>query len=906
MPRQRWLWILIGLALALGLASTALARFYTEILWFKEVGYISVFTKILKARWGIGLAGGVLFFLVAFLNLEAVIWKRRDLTLVGGLVMPVPLPLPAGITRWVALIAAIVGFLGGVAAYSQWHIILAYFNATPFNIKDPFFGKDVGFYIFSLPFISLIQQHLWVALLAALLLAGVLYFVLGDLRFGPRRILANRRARVHLSVLAAILFALKAWGYQISTWNLMYSPRGVAFGASYTDIYAQVPAYRVLMIASIAGMAVSLLGLAMRNFRWIGVAVVGLVGLSIVVGYAYPAFMQQFTVSPNELAYEAPFIEKNIQFTRDAFGLNKIQVVEYPAEDSLSKEDIEKNPGTIENLRLWDYRALKDTYSQVQEIRMYYRFNDVDIDRYVVNQRYRQVLLSARELDVNLLPAEARTWINIHLKYTHGYGLVMSPSSEVTREGMPAFYFMDVPPKTTTDLVITRPEIYFGELTDHYIIVKTKEPEFDFPRTDTEAIEPTFYEGTAGIPLSSFLNRLAFMLRFRDYQILVSGAITPESRIVMRRNIVERVKAIAPFFMYDSDPYLVLADGRLYWFIDGYTVSANYPYSQPDSVTGVNYIRNSVKAVIDAYNGSVVFYRADEEDPILRTYEKIFPGLVKPMSEMPPNLLAHIRFPQDLFMVQSRMLLTYHMTNPQVYYNKEDYWEIPKEVYANQEKPVEPYYLVLTIPGEPAPEYVLITPFTPTGKPNMTAWLAVRCDPAHYGEMILFMLPKDKLIPGPMQVESLFAQNPLISEAMTLWGQVDSQVIRGNLLTIPVNGSFLYVEPLYIQAERVKIPELKRVLMYAGGKVVMGTSVQDALNQLLGAATTPPSGVTPPTGATDLAGLIARANQLYSEAQSKLRAGDWSGYGEAMEELGRVIAEMQRLSGQTAPAVPSP
>jgi len=905
MPRQRWLWILVGIAVALAVASTGIATFYTDFVWFMETGYLSVFTTILKAKWGTGLLGGLFFFLATLVNLKVIMWRRQDLTIVGGLIMSEPVQFPGRVGRWSILAALIVGLLGGIAAFSQWHVVLSHFNATPFGIADPFFGKDVGFYIFNLPFVSLLHQHLWIAFLVSLVLAAVLYFIFGDLRFGPRRLIVDRRARVHLSILAAILFSLKAWGYQINIWDLMYSPRGVAFGASYTDIHAQVPAYRTLIVASLVGTAISLLGLVMRNLRWVGFSVLGLIVLSVVVGYAYPAFMQQFTVSPNELAYEAGFIEKNIQFTRDAFNLTKVKDLEYPAEDVLTREAVDRNPETIRNLRLWDYRVLKDTYSQVQEIRMYYRFNDVDIDRYIVNGQYRLVLLSPRELDINLLPQEAKTWVNLHLKYTHGYGLVMSPSSEVTRDGMPVFCFMDVPPRTTTDLKIDRPEIYFGELTNHYVILKTKEPEFDYPRTDTEGIQPTFYEGKAGIELRGFLRKLAFMLRFRDYQILVSGAITPESVILIRRNVTERVAAIAPFFMYDKDPYLVLAQGKLYWFIDGYTVSANYPYSQPDPVTRINYIRNSVKAIVDAYDGTVTFYRVDDKDPILKTYEKIFPGLLKPMAEMPPELKNHIRYPQDLFQIQSRVLMTYHMTNPQVYYNKEDYWEVPREVYGNTERTVEPYYLVLTIPGESKSEYILMTPFTPRGKPNMTAWLGARCDPEHYGNMILFTLPKDKLIPGPMQVESLFAQNPAISEAITLWGQVGSQVIRGNLLSIPVDGSFLYVEPLYIQAEKVKIPELKRVLMYGGGKVVMGTSVEDGLNKLLGQVVLPPTETGPTEPVMDLNSLIARAAKLWSEAQASLREGDFAGYGRAIDELGNVLNEMQRMTGGTPPA-PSP
>ncbi len=901
MRGRRWLWVLVGLAVFLALAGTGMAVFYTDILWFKEVGYLSVFTKILGARVGIGLAGGLLFFLITFLNLKAVMWRRSELNLVGGLIMPIPVSLPRRLGRYILLVSAVVGILGGIAAYSQWHVILAFLNRTPFEITDPFFAKDVGFYIFSLPFIRLIQQHLWAALSAALVVSAVAYFVLGDVRFAPRRLMVDRRARAHLSILAALLFSLKAWGYQINVWDLMYSPRGVAFGASYTDIHAQVPAYRLLVYVALAGALISLFGLAVRSFRWVGYSVAGLFILSLVAGYAYPAFMQQFTVSPNELAYELPFIEHNIKFTRSAFSLDAIVPSAYPAAQDLALSDIKRDIDTVRNFRLWDYRVLKDTYTQVQEIRMYYKFNDVDVDRYLVNGEYREVMLSPRELDIRSLPPEANTWVNLHLKYTHGYGLVMSPVSEVTGAGQPSFYFSDVPPKTSTDLRLERPEVYFGELTDQYIVVNTKEPEFNYPRAESEDIEPTFYKGEAGVPLKGVLAKLSFMLRFTDYQIMVSGAITPESRLIMKRNIIERISTIAPFFMYDKDPYLVVAGGRLVWIVDGYTVSANYPYSQPDPQSGLNYIRNSVKAVVDAYDGKVAFYQADSKDPIVRTYAKIFPDLLKPMESMPPEIMSHIRVPEDLFKMQSRMLLTYHMTDPNVYYNKEDYWELPKEIYGQAEQVVEPYYVVLTLPGEDEPEYLLITPFTPRGKPNMTAWLGARCDPAHYGQMILFTLPKDRLIPGPMQVESLMAQNPQISQSMTLWGQVGSQVIRGNLLSIPIKDSLLYIEPLYIQAERVKIPELKRVLMYYGGRVVMGITVDDALTQMFGPGLPETPGGTPetPGQAADVKSLAASAARLWEEAQERLRAGDWAGYGRAVEELGRVLSDLDRVAGGT-------
>jgi len=448
---------------------------------------------------------------------------------------------------------------------------------------------------------------------------------------------------------------------------------------------------------------------------------------------------------------------------------------------------------------------------------------------------------------------------------------------------------------------LDRPEIYFGELTNQYILVNTKEPEFDYPLATSEDIAPTFYQGKGGIPAGNLLSRLAFMLRFRDYQIVVSGAMTSTAKMVFRRNIMERVKAIAPFFMYDNDPYMVVADGRLHWIIDGFTVSANYPYSQPDTTTGLNYIRNSVKAVVDAYDGTVTFYRIDEEDPILATYAKIFPELLTPASEMPESLRSHLRYPESLFRIQSRVMLIYHMTNPNVYYNKEDYWELPTEIYGQNEQAVEPYYTVMTLPGETEPEYVLMTPFTPRGKPNMTAWLAARSDPGEYGNLILYSFPKDKLVQGPMQVESLIRQNPQVSESITLWGQVGSQVIRGNLLTLPINDSLLYIEPLYIQADKVKIPELKRVLMYYNGRVVMGTSTQDALTQLFGEAPGTGPGVVDPTAPGGVSELIAEAARLWTSAQESLRGGNWASYGTAMEELGRVLERLEEASETTSP-----
>lgn len=897
--------MLIALVILVAAGATAIATFYTDLLWFKETNYLFVFTRILSARWIVGIIGAVFFFTVVYANLQAVIWKRRNLLVVGGLIMPEPIDMPRKAGFLLAGVAGVIGIMGGMAAFGQWSVVLSYLNQTPFGIADPFFGKDAAFYVFSLPFIKLLQQHLWLVLLVSLILSAGLYYILGDIRSGFRRLVVERKARVHLSILIALLFAIKAWGYQISIWDLMYSPRGAAFGASYTDIHAQVPAFKALVVIALIGAAVTLAGAFLGNLRWVGLSVAGLIILSFALGYGYPEFMQRFTVSPNELAYEVPYIESNIKFTRHAFGLDKMEPVVFSPETAIDREDIERKQITIDNLRLWDYRVAKDTYRQTQEIRMYYSFYDVDIARYLINGEYKQVLFSPRELDINLLPAEAGTWINRHLKYTHGYGFVMSPVGDVTAEGWPDFYFMDVPPRNKTDLVLTRPEIYFGELTNHYVILKTNEPEFDYPRTG-ETIQPTFYQGETGIPIGNIINRLAFALRFRDYPILVSGAINPDSHIVIYRNIKERVKKIAPFLIYDNDPYMVLAEGRLYWIIDAYTVSGNYPYSQPDDATGINYVRNSVKVVINAYDGTVDFYNFDKSDPIILTYSSIFPGLFKPKEEMPQSLMVHIRYPVDLFKMQSAKLLTYHMTDPYVYYNKEDYWELPVEIYGRDEIRVEPYYILTTLPGQTQAEFMLMTTFTPRGKPNMTAWLAARCNPEQYGQTILFTIPKESMVHGPMQVESIFSQNAEISQSITLWGQSGSQVIRGNLVTIPINGSLLYVEPLYIQAETVKIPELKRVIMFYAGKIAFKETVEDSLNQLFGKPGDRPPGPDDPIDKKDLDSLAEAAVRLWNKAQERIRAGDWAGYGSAIDELGSIIMEMQRLidAGITETEIP--
>ncbi|MGB4451628.1 MAG: UPF0182 family protein, partial [Bacillota bacterium] len=654
---------------------------------------------------------------------------------------------------------------------------------------------------------------------------------------------------------------------------------------------------------------------------------------SFLLGTALPDLVQRFAVEPSELSRESRYIAYNIESTRRAFGLDQIETGRLDVDHDLTYERlIEDHDDTIENIRLWDWRSLGQTYQQLQEIRAYYDFHDIDLDRYQVGDKTRQMAISARELSVTRLPEEAKTWISEHLVYTHGYGLALSPTSEASREGLPRFIIGDIPPRSSEPgFLVERPEIYFGEKTDDYVIVNTAAKEFDYPEGDSAAY--TVYEGTGGIRLSSLLRRVAFALRFGSSKVLFSSDISSESRVMFDRNIKTRVQRIAPFLTYDEDPYLVLADGRLFWIWDAYTVSSYYPFSQPVQA-GFNYIRNSVKVVIDAYNGDVTFYLSDPSDPVAATLSKIFKSLFKPFDDMPDDLKAHLRYPVDLFEIQAQVLCVYHVTEPDTFYSRGDNWEFPVEVYGEQRVRVSPYYVYMKTPGEERAEYLLILPLVPSGKDNMAGWLMARCDVPRLGELVLYTFPKDRLVYGPMQIESRIDQNPEISQDLTLWSQRGSKVIRGNLLVIPIDTSILYVEPLYLLAEQSELPELRRVIVAFGDSVAMGDTLDEALRAVFSAASetvrreeeSPEIGVEErveaesrdevadiderPKGEPDdslddgkdaatqvedetMQLLVQDAIMTYEEANQYLSQGDFAKFGEALAKLGRILEELK-------------
>src|SRR3989449_8237497 len=646
-----------------------------------------------------------------------------------------------------------------------------------------------------------LELALWLAdgvLVVSGLAVIAVYFCTRGIQVSPGAASISRRARGHLLGLAALLLLLKAVGYRLAMFDLLFSERGVAFGAGYSDVHAQLPVQKALLVLAGLVAVLCLVTIRLRSWRPLLWSVAALVGVAILGGVVYPGGVQPDPGSPHEIVKEKPYIDFNIRYTRLAYGLENIEERELPAEQTLTLQDLRKNEATLKNIRLWDTRPLLATYSQLQEIRTYYKFTDIDIDRYRINGEYRQVTLSPRELSAKDLPS--RIWINERLTYTHGYGAVVSPVNRVTREGLPEFWVKDIPPVASSDLRISRPELYFSELATDYVFVKTHAKEFDYPSGDQNVY--TTYAGQGGIPLASFWRKTLFASRLGDLKLLLSNDLTPGSRVLLYRNIRERVQRIAPFFRYDDDPYMVIsAAGRIVWLLDGYTVSDRFPYSTRTRGLG-NYVRNAVKVTVDAYDGTVHFYVADPADHLIRTTARIFPGLLQPLDAMPADLRAHLRYPEGLFRVQAGMYAVYHMRRTQGFYTKEGLWGVPVRPVDGQERAMEPYYLILRLPGEPKEEFVLLIPFNPSKKDNLSAWLAARSDPPHYGKLVVYNFPKQKLIYGPRQIEARIHQDSFISQQLSLWNQRGSQVIRGNLLVIPIERSLVYVEPLYIAAEK--------------------------------------------------------------------------------------------------------
>ena len=886
MPWRAYLLALLAAALVVW---PTVAYWYTDWLWFLELGYPRVF-------WVPALSRAALFAFVAgvvwavlYLNLRVALRAlpppaRVELRLDGTRYVPRP-----GLRPWLGLGCAAVAVLAGLASTGQWVAFQQFLHAAPAGELDPVFGLDVSFYLFRLPFWRFLQHLLWGWLLLAGAGALVVYLVAATSRLSLRGLLRlPPGARAHLSLVAGLLLLVRAAGFRLDAYELLTSQRGLVFGITYADAHARLPALQLLAGLAVVGAGLLFLNVWLRTLRFAaGVLAVMVAAWFVGVGVV-PSLVQQLVVAPAELTRETPYLRQHIESTLRAYGLHTVRLVPFEPQDRLDPGAVQRQRATVDNVRLWDYRPLLETFRQLQSLRAYYTFSDVDIDRYQVRGRQQQLMLAVRELDTSRLPPQARTWVNEHLVYTHGYGVVASPVHRVSEEGLPELWLRDIPPRAEfPELRVDRPEIYFGELTRNYAIVHTRVEEFDYPRGDENVT--TRYQGRAGIPLRGWLRRMAFATRLGDWRVLLSTDLVADSRILFARAVPERVRRLAPFLRYDRDPYAVVAEGRVFWVVDAYTTSDRYPYSQP--VGPFNYIRNSVKAVVDAYHGDVRFYVADPTDPVVRVYARIFPGLFRPLEGLPASLRAHLRYPLDLFEVQAQVYATYHMRDPRVFYNREDAWAVANEIFADRPQPVEPYYVTLRLPGAPAgtAEFVLILPMTPQRRDNMVAWLAARNDPPHLGELWVFTFPKDRVVFGPMQVESRINQDPFISQQLTLWNQQGSRVIRGNLLVVPIEGALLYVEPIFLQAERSQLPELRRVVVAQGPRVAMAATLDDALSQVLEGRAPPPAAPGTPSPRPD---LVAEALRRYRLAQELLRRGDLAGFQRELEALGRVLEEL--------------
>jgi uncharacterized membrane protein (UPF0182 family) len=900
--------LLAAIVLVAGLIVLGLVGdFLVDLLWFSAVGYAGVFWTTLGAKSAV--------FLIAFAGSAVILWANA--TLAFRLAAP-PAPWQAAPFAWQSvpagllpelleflrshlprqvLVTAAAGTLAALIAANQvsnWDLFLRFLYHVPYGQSDPLYGNDIGFYLFTVPAFVIVKNWLLTTFVIGAALAAAVYWLQGDIVFDQQRRFVSPAAIAHGSALLGLLFAVKAFSYWLDRYQLLYGDNGVVVGAGYTDVHVELPVLWLLIVLAVIAAVACGANLRRRTWRIPAGAAAALFATSLVLGDVAPALFQRVYVKPNELLLETPYLRRNIALTQQAYNLHQIAVKPFPVEQSLTAKALEANRATIDNIRLWDWQPLMDTYGQMQEIRTYYRFHDVDIDRYWLDGAYQAVMLSARELKSALLPANAQTWVNRHVLFTHGNGLVMSPVTRKTGEGLPIFYLQNIPPVATGGPPVTEPRIYFGEETDDYVIVKGSTPEFDYPNGADNVYAA--YDGRDGVGVGGLARRVLFAWYFQDLNIVLSSYVVADSRIVFRRTIQERLGMIAPFLRLDRDPYMVVADGRLYWMQDAYTTSGDFPYAQPLANRGLNYIRNSVKIVIDAYNGTTDFYLADAADPIAATYRRIFPGLFKPLAAMPSELQKHIRYPEDLFRIQAQIYRTYHMDSPEVFYNREDLWQFPRQPEGAPTETMAPYYIVMRLPGEPQAQFFLMLPMVPSQRQNMIAWLAARCDPPDYGKLIVYAFPKDKLVYGPFQIEARINQNTEISQQLSLWNQMGSRVIRGHLIVIPIENSILYVSPLYLRAETGQLPELKRVVGAYGDRVVMEETLADTLAALFRDARAPAAAQAPAGAATAAVerDRVHAALRHYDRALERLKAGDWAGFGAELDQLRAALEALER------------
>lgn len=934
-------YLLAAAVLVLLVLPTALSL-WTEWWWFQSQGYETVLWVRWWTKLGLGLGATLISFAILWVNVGLV--RRRvspplalsDADRRG----PMLAALQNRVFRlapWLILLLSL--FLGArwgggggrfFPTGDHWVEFQQFLRAEPFGTADPQFGLDLGFYLFKLPFLKTLFHFLFGLLSLALLATLGLYALYFPLRAWRDLPTVPSAVWAHLSGLGAALLLVKAWGYWLNRFDLLYSQHGVVFGIGYTDLHARLPMLWILAGLATLG-ALALVGnLFARRWWLLGGPVALLLLTSLLGGTIYPALVQRLAVQPNESEREAPYLARNIAGTRQAFGLDRIQERFFEPRENLTLERLAANAPTVSNIRLWDELPLERTYGQLQEIRTYYQFKNVDTDRYWIDGRLTQVALAARELDFGSLEPKARTWVNQHLVYTHGYGLCLAPVNTFTEDGFPVSFIKDIPPRwTSPSLRVDRPQIYYGEAPrpQDYVVVKIKASEntreFDYPQGQENVY--TTYRGQGGVALNSFFRRLAFAVRFRHFKLLITRSLTPDSRILLHRQIQEGVQTLAPFLELDHDPYLVVAEGRLVWLLDAYTTARTYPYSEPFTGFRVsdrsplfhvlrfrpprNYMRNSVKITVDAYDGTVTFYLFDETDPVARTYRNIFPRLFQPRSALPATIRAHVRYPQDLFYIQASLYCTYHMTDPRVFYNREDVWELATEKYgseaeatARQASEMIPYYLIMRLPGGDREEFLILVPFTPRSgedqfsqgqtKDNMIAWMCARCDYDRFGGLVVFNFPKQRLIYGPMQIEARIDQDSEISKELTLWEQRGSRVIRGNLLVIPIDDSLLYVEPLYLSAETQPLPQLKRVIVAYGEKVVMRPTLDAALRTVFGRE-------EPSTGAAEAVRMaldrvreqLQTGLKHYEAYRQNFRQGRFAAGGAELDQFAEIVRQ---------------
>ncbi len=893
------LFVILGFFLALFFLPQFIS-FYVDWLWFKDVRFEKIFITKINAQAITALAGILAGFLITYVNILFSMRATRGRTVVmTAYSQAIPqLDILRHFDKLKIILPIVIGLLVGLLLNNSWLTFLYYFNGISSGFSDPIFGKDVSFYLFTLPAYEIISATLLLILGVSLVVSALNYILKGALLLTQKGIVSEKAASAHLSILFSLIFLVLAGKAYIGMHAILYSSHGHVAGATYTDVHAVIPFMKAKIFVALASAVLLMANIFLRrSLILIGSVVIFLV-ISFIGNSVYPAVLHKFVVAPNELVKETPYIKHNIAATRKGFGLDRVEERDISGSTDLDKDDIKKNSATIKNIRLWDHRPLLDTFSQIQEIRTYYDFASVGNDRYMINGEYRQTMLSPRELSTESIPT--RNWINETLTFTHGYGLTLGPVNQVTPEGLPVLLIKDIPPVSNDARIkVSRPEIYYGQLSSKYVIVNTKSKEFDYPSGDQNVF--TQYSGKSGVAIGSFFRKLAFAAHFGSLKLFLSNDITSESKVLFNRNILERVHKVMPFLMFDGDPYMVVADdGQLFWIYDAYTVSNKFPYSQPLG-NGMNYIRNSVKVTINAYDGGLKFYIADREDPIIRTVGKIFPGALQPLSEMPADLKKHIRYPLDIFGIQTLVYSTYHMEEPQMFYNKEDQWEIPVMGTTAKAAAMESYYTIMKLPEEKKEEFILMIPFNPKKKDNLSAWMVARSDDPYYGRLIVYRFPKDRLVYGPKQIAARINQDTEISRQISLWDQRGSQVMQGNLLVIPIENSLIYVQPLYLRAESGKIPELKRVVVAYENRIAMEETLDAALSKIFGdlrvsedAAPSPSkTSLLPAVKAETGLSLASAANRHFNSAIQAQREGNWALYGEEIKKLGEIIRKMQ-------------